>query len=176
MRGWSGLRLLIMALCALGFVQLVATGTSAQSAQEPLLLTLTQYRVIEDETEPGGERFEPSEGDEGAAGMVVEYRLTAKNVSSQPLTDLILRLLIPQGTVYLAGKEQFDRTSALLQFSIDGGQTFRTAPLRYIIVHPDGREEQAIATPDMYTDLRLVFLRSLTPGEEVTFAYRVQIQ
>lgn len=122
------------------------------------------------------ERFLPFDGEGALPGTVIEYELTAVNVSDIPLGDIILRLGIPAGTHYIEGSEQMERSTMLLQFSIDGGQSYRTAPIRYLVQQEDGSQRQVIASADMYSDLRLVFLRPLVPGEEVNFAYRVMVE
>lgn len=160
-----------IALLALIIVQMSAMSVFAQD--EPLALRLTQFQVV---TAGEDESLVPVEEAELTSGAVIEYQLTAVNVSDAALSDIILQLWIPAGTRYLDGTERLERSAMLLQFSIDGGASFRAAPVRYTRMSEDGSPVQAIATADMYTDLRLVFLRPLAPGEEVQFAYRVELR
>lgn len=143
---------------------------------DPLKLDLQQFVVVRAEDEPDGERLLPLGEDNGAPGTVIEYRLTATNVSESPLSDIILGLHIPQGTRYLDGYARHDRSIGLLQFSIDSGETYRTPPILYYVEDDEGNRVQQTATADMYTTLRWVLLRALEPGEEVRFAFRVEVE
>lgn len=150
--------------------------TLAQAQSEPLQLILEQYTVVQSAEEPDMELLLPFTDNEGAPGTVIEYQVRAVNVSEVPLADIILRLHVPVGTRYLEGSERYDRLVTLVQFSIDAGQTYRTPPILYFVEDAEGNRVQRIATADMYTDLRLVFLRPLAPAEEVIFSYRVQVE
>ncbi|NLN20141.1 MAG: hypothetical protein GX162_12840 [Firmicutes bacterium] len=165
--------LLRTALTVMGLLVLATATVSA--ADEPLRLTLEQFAVIPPQEEGASEELVPFTEEMAEPGTVIEYHLVARNMTGEPIKDIILQLLVPQGTHYLDGQENYDRSTLLLQFSIDGGETFRTPPIRYITVTLEGRRVQAVATADMYTDLRLVFLAPLAAHEEVRFSYRVEI-
>lgn len=160
----------------LAFLVVIASWNgTVHAADEPIELTLAVFTVLVDE-ESGEEVLVPFEDEEGEPGTVIEYQLRVANVSDVALEDIILRLDVPAGTVYVDGSERLDRATMLLQFSIDEGQTFRTPPVRYTVQQEDGSLIQQIAGPEQYTNLRLVFLRALESGEEVIFTYRVEVE
>lgn len=168
-------------LAAVSFIAFspVAVAFAADPADdaEPLRITLEQYVVIppSDEGEDeefivlGGERMTPQ-------GTIIEYRLYVANVSDEPIGDLVLGLPVPVGTAFVEASDRFDRENALLQASVDGGETFRTPPVKYVVKQDDGTEIETIATADIYTDLRLVFLTAISSGEEVEATYRVEVR
>lgn len=149
---------------------------TALAQSEPLQLILEQFTVVPSDEAPEGEMLVPFSDNEGTPGTVIEYQLKALNVSEASLSDMILRLHVPAGTRYLEDSERFDPSVTLVQFSMDAGETYRTPPILYFVEDEQGNREQRVASADMYTDLRLVFLRPLAPGEEVVFAYRVQVE
>lgn len=108
-------------------------------------------------------------------GTTIEYELAVTNVSDNPIGDIVLAPEIPAGTTYVGGSEQLGDGALLLQFSIDGGQTFRVPPIRYVVTDSNENELEMIATSDLYTDLRIALLRSLEPTEQVSFSYRVKV-
>lgn len=169
-----------VAFVAVALLTMVVGGNAiveaVDSDTEPLLIDLAQFVVIPTE-EDGEEQLVPLEEDAWhPAGTIVEYALTVKNVSEKDVGDLVLGLLVPHGTEYIEGSERYDRDGALLQFSIDGGDTFRNPPVKYVVKLDDGTEVEKVATADMYTDLRLVFLRAISSDEEVGATYRVVVR
>lgn len=146
-------------------------------ANEPLQLSMSHFAVIIEEADEGTqERLLPfDEALHAKPGSVIEFHLVARNSSEKSLDDILLTVPVPKGTVFLAGSELFERSIGLLQFSIDGGRVFRAPPIRYELQREDGSMVTTTATAEMYTDLRLVFLRPLAPGEEVAFSYRVWV-
>lgn len=146
------------------------------SESDPLTIVLDQFVVVPPVKEGEGEAFVALVDEHlTPQGTIIEYGFTVKNVSDDAIEDLVLGLDVPIGTTYMESSEVYDRTAALLQFSIDGGESFRAAPVTYIEIQPDGTEVHKVATAEMYTDLRLVFLRAMSPGEEVYATYRVVV-
>ena len=106
---------------------------------------------------------------------VVEYTLRYSNSGDAPARGVALVGPVPQGTIYL------DRTATDVDglrplFSIDDGKTYSEAPVTYVVLTKDGREERREASPDMYTHVKWVMGDALGAGGEVTVSYRVQVQ
>lgn len=110
------------------------------------------------------------------SGTVIEYVVTVKNINIHPVGDIVLNPLIPEWTFFLNGVDQSDETVALVQFSIDGGKQYRANPIVHTTVRDAGTGDVAPATPNMYTHMRIIFLKALEFEEEVEFRYRVEVK
>lgn len=152
-----------------------ALGSGFVFAEEALQVTLDQF-VVESTTEEGRERLLPFDGQSGPPGTVLEYQLTVENTRDAPLSDIILTLPIPEGTRYVETAEDTQSFAMLLQLSIDGGESFRVPPIRYIVEKEDGRQEYVVAGPEMITHLRLIFLQPLSVRGQEHFSYRVVVE
>ena len=100
---------------------------------------------------------------------VIEYRITAKNISKDILKNVKIRAQIPDSTVYLKSS-----ASGNPEFSIDGGKTFSPEPVKYKVIE-NGKEVEKIATPDMYTNI-LWKIPEFLPGELKVLKYRVKVK
>jgi uncharacterized repeat protein (TIGR01451 family) len=105
----------------------------------------------------------------------VEYTLKYRNSGNAAASGVNLVGPVPAGTVYL------DRTATDFEglhpvFSIDGGKTYHEAPVTYVVVDEDGREQEKVATPDMITHVMWVMNGTLDIGQEVSVSYRVQVK
>src|SRR5690606_29034191 len=120
-------------------------GGIAGAADQPLQMTLYQFLVIPADGEGGEEQIVPFVGDEAVPGDVIEYQLVVTNVGETAIEDIILRLRVPAGTRYVTDAAWTDHSMMLLQFSIDGGQEFRTPPIRYFVEEEDGTRVQRVA-------------------------------
>lgn len=150
-------------------------GVAFAEEADPLHVGLDQYVVVFSE-DNGDEQLVPLSADEMMpSGTVIEYAVTVRNAGSEFIDDIVLGLVVPIGTMYVETGETLDESVALLQFSIDGGATYRTPPVIYMEEGEGGVSVRRTATPDMFTHLRLVFLRAIRPEEELMFRYRVQV-
>jgi len=102
-------------------------------------------------------------------GDIIEYKITATNVSNEDLKNVIIGAKIPKGTVYVPGS-----ATDTPEFSIDGGKTFSKEPVKYYVIE-NGKKVEKIATPDMYTNIRWK-IEILKPSESKEFRYRVQVK
>jgi uncharacterized repeat protein (TIGR01451 family) len=106
---------------------------------------------------------------------MVEYTLRYRNTGSASATGINLIGPIPEGTVYL------DKTATGIEgakplFSIDGGKTYKEAPVTYTVINEDGVEETREATPDMITHVQWRMDSELDVGQDVVVSYRVQVK
>jgi uncharacterized repeat protein (TIGR01451 family) len=157
-------RVLTIALIAL----LVGWRVAAQEAAGPLATTLTGFVVTTDAE--GKEVLSPST--QAQPGQTLLYRLECKNQGAQPLRDVELVGPVPAATVYLADSAS---NEPVPQYSIDQGQKYQPAPVKYVVQKPDGTTEERVATPDMYTHLKWR-VAELKPGAVVQLQYRVRVK
>ncbi len=104
-------------------------------------------------------------------GDVIEYQITAKNISEEVLRNVEIKALIPKGTQYIP-KSATSNPKPL--FSIDGGKTYSHEPVKYK-VKESGKVVEKVATPDMYTNIKWI-IPSLSPSEELRIRYRVKVK
>jgi len=104
-------------------------------------------------------------------GDVVRYHLTYTNAGKDTATDVELVDPIPDGTIYVEGTAS--APDAVVLFSVDGGKTFHTPPVKYI---PEGKKVEKEATVDMFTHIKWVLERALAPGASVTAQFDVRIK
>jgi len=164
-------------LLVVGFVAL----SIAWAAQEPLLLELTSYRVVETHNDRG-EKVEAFRSAESATpGDLLEWRLHAVNRSGTVIHDVILVIPIPAGTVYQPGTALplvLGEAKVLPEFSYDGGVQFSRPPLyRKAIIEVSGikKEVQVEVPPEAYTHVRWV-LPEFAPGRTVTVQLRTRVR
>lgn len=105
----------------------------------------------------------------------VEYTLKYRNSGNAAASGVHLVGPVPAGTVYL------DKTATEIEtmhpvFSIDNGKTYHEAPVTYVVIDENGREQRKIATPDMITHIKWVMSGVLDVGQEVSVSYRVQVK
>ena len=114
------------------------------------------------------------ETDKTFPGQTIEYVLVYSNISDEPLTEVKMIGPIPEATEYIANTAS-EVPGVTKEFSIDKGISYSPEPIKYMKKLDDGTEEEAIATPDMYTHIRwskAVF----EPNSNVEFRYRVKVK
>jgi uncharacterized repeat protein (TIGR01451 family) len=156
----------ITALVAVGFVTLVAA-----SDQGPLRGNVEALRVVTQEN--GREVFLPA--DEARPKDVLEYRLTYANAGEITLRNISVVDPVPVGTEYIVRTATRPHEGAV-EFSIDGGKTYHTWPIRIKEKTADGKEVEAEATPDMVTHIRWTIANDFEPETEITFSYRAIVK
>lgn len=105
----------------------------------------------------------------------IEYTLRYQNSGTTPASGVNLMGPIPSGTAYL------DKTATDIEviypvFSIDGGKSYQKAPVTYIVLNRQGKEERRVATPEMITNIKWILDTPLGVGQEVSVSYRVQVR
>lgn len=151
---------------------LLTVGLSAQPAPEatsPLQSTMAAFTVVSTDE---GEALEPAVNIQ--PGNVIEYHIVYRNIADRPLKEIKAGALVPESTVYIDGSATGAGSKAL-EFSIDGGKTFAVPPIHYTKTNEDGSTDEAIATPEMYNNIRWT-IPVLNAGAEKTLVYRVRVQ
>jgi hypothetical protein len=93
------------------------------------------------------------------------YTVIAKNNSSCPLKNLVLKQPIPKGTIYVKDSAMAIEGAELL-FSIDNGKTFSAKPTV-------GKE---LAPANDYNYLRWRFLSKVAAKAQVKTTYKLQVK
>ena len=148
---------------------LVSASLAQTAGEGPLKGTMVSRKVAYDEKEKK-EIYLPA--DQGLPGDILEYLVTYVNRSKNPLKQVAIDCPLPEKTLYLADTARCTKDGTPL-FSIDGGKTFQSPPIRYKFTLPDGKVEERVATPDMYTHMRWTL--DFEPGETIEIRYRVKI-
>jgi uncharacterized repeat protein (TIGR01451 family) len=131
-------------------------------AQRVALTLKADKRTIEDSKVT----YQPIAGKASVKpGDIIKYTVIAKNNSSCPLRNLILKQPIPRGTNYLKDSATASDGAQLL-FSIDGGKTF--------VAKPTLGKEDAPATA--YNYLRWKFAGMMKPNSQVKTTYELQVK
>lgn len=121
------------------------------------------------------EQFVPAETVD--PGNIIEYRVNLLNQGDTVLERVQASGPVPESTFYLDNSASAPE-DAWLEFSIDGGETFDTAPIMVTIVNDEGEEEEIEVPPEDYTAVRWTLLVPLEAGAEQSksFSYRVQVR
>jgi uncharacterized repeat protein (TIGR01451 family) len=144
---------------------------SAMADQGPLTGNVEALKVVIKEN--GREAFLPA--DEAQPKDVLEYRVTYTNTGEMTLRNITVIDPVPTGTAYI------DRTATrpnegAVEFSIDGGKSFHSWPIRIKKKNAAGEEVEVDATPDMVTHIRWVIASDFEPETEITFSYRAIVK
>ena len=157
------------AVGVLALALLVPLGSAASDAG--LTGNLEAFRVVI--SEDGKENFLPA--DRARPKDIIEYRLTYRNNSSDAVRNIFITDPIPSGAEYI--EESATRPDrGRVEFSIDGGRTFRDWPVVITRQNPDGTKTQIEATPDMVTHIRWVLADTFAPTGEITVSYRTFVK
>ena len=148
-------------------VLVTALPASAQEAT-PQALQITALNVTAVEAERGSP--------EGAAlpGDVIEYSLVFTNVTDTEVSDVTFTDPIPAGMVIMLGSTTVDRDGVVVDYSINGGETWSDQPL-IDVAQPDGRMVRQPAPPEAYTHIRWTVTGSVAVGAQVTARFRAQL-
>lgn len=109
-------------------------------------------------------------------GDVLSQVVTVRNVSAKSISSLPVKLPVPKSTVYLAPEAGMN--VARTEYSIDGGKTFATAPLKKTItVTENGKsvQKEVEVSPSEYTTVRWT-VSEIAAGQSLKLGYRVQVK
>lgn len=133
---------------------LTATAAQAQKSS-PVTLTLQQSLVTT--VKDGGKEIERLvlNPKEVLPGATLSQVVTARNTTTRPLSNVVVKLPIHKGTVYV-GQEKLNTTSYPTEYSIDGGKTFSAKPKRKVTVTENGKKvtREIVVTPSEYNAVR----------------------
>jgi uncharacterized repeat protein (TIGR01451 family) len=155
---------------------LMSTLAYGVAQDSPLQIELNAFLVTEVSTESGDttERF--SLVQEVVPGNIIEYRLTLTHTGENTLpAGVSVRGPIPDNTTYLADSASQSGLAALT-FSIDGGETFASAPITRTETDENGNDVVVTVPPSEYDVTRWTLNDPLEPGQVLTFIYRVEVQ
>ncbi len=155
----------------------------------PLLLILAVFASASQADDMGPltslmEVFNVTKGDDGKEklvkterilpGQTVQYVLTHSNVSDASLKNLNILGPIPETCIYVAASATQTKEATPL-FSIDKGVKYSPEPVMYTVKLANGKEEERVATPDMYTHVKWE-ISKLDPKKTTVQRYRVTIK
>ncbi len=147
----------------------VSFGVAAGSAN--LTGSLEAYRVVV--TNEGVEKFLPAEN--ARPKDVIEYRLVYTNTGDEPIQQVLITDPIPIGTELIQPSASTPEHGRV-EFSIDGGKSFKQWPILIKKTDEKGQEKLVEATPDMVTHIRWSLANAVQPDGAVTLTYRTVIK
>lgn len=106
-------------------------------------------------------------------GDVVHFRLLFTNVNEFPVQRVEFKDPIPTGLRYVASSAKVDRADILVEYSIDGGETFSAQPMIEVI--EDGRPVMRPAPAERYTHIRWLVQGWVQPGAQVTAEFQAKL-
>ena len=109
-------------------------------------------------------RGTPRGDDQVRPGDVVRYRLAFTNPQRTPVRPVLANPIAP-GMTFVAGSARTARADARAEYSIDGGKTYSTQPMEWVVVN--GRRVQRAAAPEKYTHVRWTVGGFVAPGATV---------
>jgi len=158
-------------LSAIALVLLLTVSFAFAAKEEGLTGSIEAFRVVV--TEDGRENFLPAA--KAQPKDVIEYRLTYKNRGENEVRNIFITDPIPSGTQYIESSASLP-VKGNVEFSVDGGKSYKSWPIEMVETTKDGREIVSYATPDMVTHIRWVVNETFTPEHEITVSYRTRIQ
>ncbi len=156
---------------ALALVLSMSMSLAAVAKDDGLTGSIEAFRVIV--TEDGKEAFQPAQ--KAQPKDVIEYRLTYKNSGEDPVQNIFITDPIPSGTEYIEASAS-EPEKGRVEFSIDGGKSYRNWPIEIIQKTKSGHETVTKATPEMVTHIRWTLTDTFTPEREITVSYRTLIK
>lgn len=154
---------------------LLSSGAFAQGA-EPLSLNL-MMSLIKSVTLDGKVTEQTVANPRSVfPGDVISQVITVKNNTGRAIQNVPVKLPVPRSTVYLAAEQGLN--AARVEYSIDGGKTFATAPLmKSVTVTENGKAVTRMVEvkPSEYNAVRWI-VNELPAGQSLKLGYRVQVK
>ena len=129
-------------------------------APKPIVLKLTQSKKVADK-----KGFKLLPVTKVTPGDTIVYTIAASNISSTPISKLVVNQKIRPGTSYVLNSATPIK-GADLTFSIDGGKTYTAKPII----------DKQPAVASKYTNVRWAFVGSIAPKSQSNVSYEVQIR
>jgi uncharacterized repeat protein (TIGR01451 family) len=159
------------AIFVFALVAVVFGSAVVATAQEPLRGNVEALRVVTQEN--GRVVFLPA--DEARPQDILEYRVTYANTGETTLRNVTIVDPVPVGTEYIVRSATRPNEGAV-EFSIDGGKTYHSWPIRIKKKDAKGKEVEVEATPDMVSHIRWIMASDFEPETEITFTYRAIVK
>lgn len=153
-------------------VACVPFATMAQSEPaRPITLVLKAEKEVKKTLENGTSLSSLIPADKVLPGETVLYTITYSNNGEKPASGIVVRNPIPVQMLYLDGSATGEGTD--IQFSVDGGQTYKPAA-ELMISLPDGTTRPA--EPSEYNSIRWTVLQPVEGGQSGSVSYRAVLK
>ncbi len=106
-------------------------------------------------------------------GDVLKYRIVAANAGTTPALAFSPADKIPSGTTFIAGSAT--GKALRVEYSIDGGKTWSSAPLVKIVAK-DGTTTEKPASPATFTAIRWITADPLAAKAASEFTFEVRVK
>jgi uncharacterized repeat protein (TIGR01451 family) len=153
---------------ALAVIGALALVPSIASARPAVSLQLSGAYVTHD---AAGDHTAPLASRAAKPGDLIRWDIAASNRGDAPARHVVAAGRVPQGTAFVAGSTH---GSARVEYSIDGGKTWSTAPM--VVVKTATGVERKPADPSTFTGLRFVEADALRAGSVTHFTYEVWVK
>ena len=158
----SGIAILMLAL--------LPSFATAQDGDAKIVSHIEAFTIAQ--TEDGAEVRGPA--DTISPGGIIEYEMTYKNISEDPLELFIIRGEVPRSTFYLSGEEDIS-VPAVFEVSVaDLG--WNTPPIVRYVEYEAGILRPVEVSEEEFEALRWRLAEPITPGEEVSATYRIRVE
>ena len=115
------------------------------------------------------------ETQEAEPGNTMEFQIVFTNNGDEDVSGIEVVDPIPENTRFIADSSSSD-VDADFEVSVDGGESFETAPVVRIETQEDGSQKKVIVPESEYTHVRWSANDSLAgEGGQHRFAYRVTV-
>jgi uncharacterized repeat protein (TIGR01451 family) len=151
-----------------GLIWLTATAAALADGNIELKTVAEQeVRVVE---EDGREVTKRVPAAKVVPGDVVIYTITARNVSDQPVDNVVISDPIPEHMTYVLGSAAGEGTE--ITYSVDGGKSF--VSLEELEVTDDTGAPRKVEAKD-YTNIRWKLVSSLAPSTSKSAHFRARL-
>ena len=147
----------------------------AASAQDQPRIALSTGAQKEVTVEKDGKRVtERIPLDKASPGDKIVYTITYRNAGTTIANDVLINDSIPAGTIYLLNSAE--GKDAEITFSIDGGRTYSKPPIKYMVKNPDGTRKEGEAPAEVYTHIKWVIGKAVSPGASGQVSFKVGVK
>ena len=153
------------AIIALGLSLLAAPAAAQESAPEALMISAVNTTA---------ERTERAATAGYLPGDVIEYELRFTNITEAVVQDVVLNDPIPQGLIMVLGSPTADRQDVVVDYSIDGGESWSAAPT--VQVQEGDRTVSRPAPADAYTHVRWTITGAVPADATVTARFHAMVR
>jgi uncharacterized repeat protein (TIGR01451 family) len=108
------------------------------------------------------------------SGEILDWTIMSVNEGNAPANEYHAVAKIPAGTQFVPGSAAADK-AALVEFSLDHGKTFSSAPM-VDEKQADGSVKKVAAPVSMYTQIRYEWADPLNQGETLKASYKVRLK
>lgn len=160
----------IMVLTAL--VAWLISPVSAIAKPEVTIMTISEKEVVE--VVDGQEVTKRIATSEIEPGQTLIFTMKYANKGDDKAINVVIDNPIPEESVYVVGSAT--GIGSEIQFSIDGGETFKQPSLlTYEVDNPSGEPFKMTASPEQYTNIRWI-VKEIPAGQqgEVSFSIRLK--